>query len=53
MFDYANTLVDENPYDVLNGMISVLEHAITNPYNATAEEIAAFSSEILKKLIRI
>lgn len=52
MFDYANTLVDEKPYDVLNGIISVLEHAITNPYNTTAEEVAAFSSEIFEETIR-
>lgn len=43
IFDYVHTLVYEREIDVCKGMQAVLEHAHTNPYHVTAEELTAFS----------
>lgn len=52
IFDYAQTLVYEKPYDVLKGITSVLMHASVNPDNVQAEEVTAFSNEIFEETVR-
>ena len=43
MFDYGHTLVHEDKWDGVKGERAVLEYAISNKHNLTAEQIASFS----------
>jgi putative hydrolase of the HAD superfamily len=46
LFDYGHTLLYEAKYDEVRGMEAILAHAVSNPNNLTAEEIAVVSNEI-------
>ncbi len=39
IFDYGQTLVDEEIFDGVKGTEAVFEHAITNKYNLSAEQV--------------
>ena len=42
LFDYGQTLVNEQKFDGVKGTQAVLNYAIKNRYNKTAEEVQGF-----------
>lgn len=52
MFDYGQTLLDEQPFDGIKGTQAVLESCVENPNNITAEEIQKFAYELNKDIGR-
>jgi putative hydrolase of the HAD superfamily len=52
LFDYGQTLVNEQKFDGVKGTAEVLKYAITNKNNRTAEEIQAIADEINHELGR-
>ncbi len=52
LFDYGQTLVNEQTFDGVKGTEAVLKYATKNKYNKTAEEIQAYASAINKELGR-
>lgn len=46
IFDYGQTLVDEEIFDGVKGTEAVLEHAITNKYNLSAEQVQEEAQKI-------
>ena len=46
IFDYGQTLVDEEIFDGVKGTEAVLEHAITNKYNLSAEQVQQEAQKI-------
>lgn len=46
LFDYGQTLINENRFDGLRGTAAVLEYATENKYNRTPEELQALANEI-------
>lgn len=46
LFDYGQTLIDEEGFDRLKGTKALLSIAIENPNNISAEEICKFSNEL-------
>lgn len=52
IFDYGQTLVDEEPFDGPAGIRAVLAEAADNPYGVSAEEIEAFVKELNGELGR-
>lgn len=46
IFDYAQTLVDEQPIDTCKGTEAVLKHAVSNPLNVSLEEAWKLSNEL-------
>ena len=46
LFDYGQTLLNENRFDGLRGTAAVLEYATENKYNRTPEELQALANEI-------
>ncbi len=52
LFDYGQTLVNERKFDGIKGTAAVLEHAVQNKYNRTAEEVQEEANAINKELGR-
>lgn len=46
LFDYGQTLVTESKFDGVRGTAAVLQHAVRNKYNLSAEEVQARANEI-------
>ncbi|HAV91375.1 MAG TPA: hypothetical protein DCW44_08895 [Eubacterium sp.] len=46
IFDYGQTLVDEEIFDGVKGTEAVFEHAITNKYNLSAEQVQEEAQKI-------
>ena len=46
LFDYGQTLVAESKFDGVRGTAAVLQHAVRNKYNLSAEEVQARANEI-------
>lgn len=39
LFDYGQTLVAESKFDGVRGTAAVLQHAVRNKYNLSAEQV--------------
>lgn len=52
IFDYGQTLVNETPFNPLEGTRAVLKEAVVNPENASAEEVQALANTILGEMGR-
>ncbi len=52
IFDYGQTLVDEPSFDGVKGTKAVLNYAVKNKYNCTAEEIQKCADSLNKELGR-
>lgn len=48
LFDYGDTLIQETHYKGVRGAQAVLDHAISNPHNITAQQIQDFTKELNK-----
>ena len=46
LFDYGQTLVAESKFDGVRGTAAVLQHAVKNKYNLSAEQVQARANEI-------
>ena len=45
LFDYGQTLVAESKFDGVRGTAAVLQHAVRNKYNLSAEQVQARANE--------
>lgn len=52
LFDYGQTLVDEQTFDGVRGTKAVLAYATKNKHNKTAEEVQAYADMLNKELGR-
>ncbi len=52
MFDYGQTLVNEQLFDGVKGTEAVLKHAKKNKYNKSAEEVQAYANKLNQELGR-
>ena len=52
LFDYGQTLVNEQLFDGVKGTVAVLKYATKNKYNKTAEEIQAYANKLNQELGR-
>lgn len=52
LFDYGQTLADEQVFDGIRGNEALLRHAVKNKYGRTAEEISAFAKKLDDELGR-
>jgi len=52
LFDYGQTLVNEQKFDGVKGTQAVLNYAIKNRYNKTAEEVQAYADELNREIGR-
>ena len=52
LFDYGQTLVNEKKFDGVAGCRAVLQYAVKNKYNRTAEEVQAAADAINAELGR-
>lgn len=52
LFDYGQTLIDQGKFDGVRGTRAVLEYAVCNPYQRSAEEVQAAADEINEVLGR-
>lgn len=52
LFDYGQTLVNEQCFDGIKGTEAVLKYAIKNKYNKSAEEVQAFANKLNQELGR-
>ena len=52
LFDYGQTLMNEQKFDGLRGTEAVLQYTVKNKYNRTAEEVQAAADEINRELGR-
>lgn len=52
LFDYGQTLVDEQLFDGVKGTEEVLKYATKNKYNKSAEELQAYANALNKELGR-
>lgn len=52
LFDYGQTLLDEEPFDGIRGTKAVLESCVKNPNGVTAEEVQRFANELNKEFGR-
>jgi len=52
LFDYGQTLVNEQKFDGIRGTAAVLAHATKNKYNRTAAEVQAVADSINEELGR-
>lgn len=52
LFDYGQTLVDEDKFNGIKGTEAVLQYATQNKYGKTAAEVQAYAEEINKELGR-
>ena len=46
LFDCAHTLEAEQGHDSLRGIVAVMRHAVKNPQNISAEQVASLSAEL-------
>ena len=53
LFDYGQTLVRERKFDGVAGCRAVLQHAVKNKYNRTAEEVQAQADILNEELGRL
>ncbi len=53
LFDYGQTLVDEQLFDGVKGTEAVLKYAVKNKYNKCAEEVQAYANQLNRELGRI
>ena len=49
LFDYGQTLLGEGEWDNLRGNAALLRHAVKNPRNVTAQDVAALADELFGK----
>ena len=52
MFDYGQTLINEEPFNGVKGTEAVLKYAVKNKYNKTAEEVQNFANQLNKEIGR-
>lgn len=52
LFDYGQTLIAERKFDGIRGTEAVLQYAIKNKYNLSAEQVQAKASAINQELGR-
>lgn len=52
LFDYGQTLIDEESFDALKGTTAVLKEASNNPNNVSAEEVQALAYDLSKDIRR-
>lgn len=52
LFDYGRTLINESKYDGLKGTQAVLEYAVKNKYNLTAEDVQREANKVNDELGR-
>jgi putative hydrolase of the HAD superfamily len=52
LFDYGQTLLDEQPFDGIKGTQAVLENCVYNPNNITAQEVQNLADELNKDIGR-
>lgn len=52
LFDYGQTLVNEQLFDGVKGTAAVLRYATKNKYNKSAEEVQAYANELNRELGR-
>ncbi|MBQ7933810.1 MAG: HAD family hydrolase [Lachnospiraceae bacterium] len=52
MFDYGQTLVNEQLFDGVKGTAAVLKYATKNKYNKSAEEVQAYANQLNQELGR-
>ena len=52
IFDYGQTLVNERKFDGIKGTRAVLQYAVKNKYNKTAEEVQAYADELNREIGR-
>ena len=52
LFDYGQTLVNEKPFDGVKGTAAVLQYAVKNKYNKTAEEVQAYANALNQEIGR-
>lgn len=52
LFDYGQTLVNEQSFDGVKGTEAVLKFAIKNKYNKTAEEVQDYANRLNQELGR-
>ena len=52
LFDYGQTLVDEEFFDGVKGTEAVLRYATRNKYNKSAKEVQAYADELNRELGR-
>ena len=52
LFDYVQTLVNEKPFDGVKGTAAVLQYAVKNKYNKTAEEVQAYANALNQEIGR-
>lgn len=52
LFDYGQTLVDEEFFDGVKGTEAVLRYATRNKYNKSAKEVQAYAAELNRELGR-
>lgn len=52
VFDYGQTLVAEQKFDGIKGTEAVLQHAVKNKYNLTAEQVQAKANELNREFGR-
>ena len=50
LFDYGQTLVNEQLFDGTKGTEAVLKYATINKYNKSAEEVQAYANELNQEL---
>ncbi len=52
LFDYGQTLFDEEGFDALAGTAAVLREAVDNPHGVSAEEVQELADTLLRELGR-
>ena len=52
LFDYGQTLVNEQLFDGVKGTEAVLKYATKNKYNKSAEEVQAYANKLNHELGR-
>lgn len=51
LFDYGQTLCDEERFDGVRGTRALLQHAIENKYGKTAEEVQERADQLMRELL--
>ena len=52
LFDYCQTLIDEQEFDGVKGTEAVLQHATRNKYHLSAEQVQVRANEINREFGR-
>lgn len=53
LFDYGQTLLDENGFDPVKGTAAVMEYAVENKYNLTPKQVQDEADAILAEIGRV